>query len=265
MIGTFFKTEHRLHKSRGHKTYFQPRLKQEVAAYLNDSHLIKWTHAKEAHPCWCCRLLSDPSAVEAVWASVCTCETEQDIMYSQGLQSWPYWWCPSDSSVFSYHPHTIQTQEHSLCAVSLHRHTHTVHLEPQPQHVPSGLNKSRWKEHLHSGNMSQFPQGKTAPIRHRSHVCRKKKKLFHASRLTSRPLQNYPPQPQGRDCWERNQLIAAPCCYPGLGSVSLSAQIVNAFRRTVAEGLQSARNCPFNVKSSCQADDITKDKTFTDH
>lgn len=183
------------------------------------------------------------------------------IMYSRGLQSWfvmgkcgiqqPYWWFPSESSVFSNHPHTIQTQEHSLCAISLHQHTHTVHLKPQSQHVPSGLNKSRWKEHLHSGNMSQFPQGKTAPIRHRSHEYRKKKKLFHASRLTSRPLQNYPPQPQGRDCWERNQLIAAPCCYRVLGSVSFSVQIVNVFRRTVAEGLQSARNCPFNVKSSC--------------
>lgn len=33
------------------------------------------------------------------------------------------------------------------------------------------------------------------------------KKLFHTSHLTSHPLQNYPPQPQGRDCWKRNYLV----------------------------------------------------------
>lgn len=84
--------------------------------------------------------------------------------------------------------------------------------------------------------MCQFLQSKAAPIRHRSHECRKK--LFHTSHLTSRPLQNYPPQPLGRDCWERNQLIAAPCCYRVLGTVGFCVQNI-VIKRTVDEALVS--------------------------
>lgn len=79
--------------------------------------------------------------------------------------------------------------------------------------------------------MRQFLQGKAAPIHHRSHEYRKR--LFHTGHLTSRPLQNYLPQPQRRDCWERNQLIAAPCCYRVLGSVRFSEYKV--VKRTVDE------------------------------
>lgn len=61
-----------------------------------------------------------------------------------------------------------------LCQFFTSTYTHTIHQEPQSQHVPSVLDKSRWKTHRHWDNMSQFPQGKTAPIRHRSHECRTK-------------------------------------------------------------------------------------------
>lgn len=87
------------------------------------------------------------------------------------------------------------------------------------------MSREYWTYHNEktpTGNMSQVPQGKAAPIRHRSHEYRKK--LFHTSRLTSRPLQNYPPPSLGRDCWKRNQLNAAPYCYWVLGIDSFSVQ-----------------------------------------
>lgn len=83
-------------------------------------------------------------------------------------------------------------------------------------------------KNIYTQVMYQFLQGKAAPIRHRSHE--RRKKLFHTGHLTSRPLQNYPPQPQGRDCWERNQLIAAPCGYPVLGTVCFSVRNIKLLK-----------------------------------
>lgn len=131
---------------------------------------------------------------------------------------------------FSDRPHTIQTQEHSHRAVPLHEHTYTVHQDPQFTTRPKCAKQITMKKKIYTPLMCQFLQGKAAPIRHRSHECRRKKKLFHTGHLTSRPLQNYPPQPQGRDCWERNQLIAAPCCYRVLGTLSFSAQNIKLLK-----------------------------------
>lgn len=52
---------------------------------------------------------------------------------------------------------------------------------------------------------SQFPQGKAALIHHRSRGQRNNH--FTTSHLTSRPLQNYRPQPLGHDCWRKDELV----------------------------------------------------------
>lgn len=56
---------------------------------------------------------------------------------------------------------------------------------------------------------SRFPQCKAALIHHRSQE--QNNHHFTPIHLTSHPLQNYPPQAQGRDCWseggEKHDLV----------------------------------------------------------
>lgn len=89
--------------------------------------------------------------------------------------------------------------------VPSHRQIHT-----EIRHVSSVLHKKEEGGKKHNNKHTprfrvtiSTRQGSTDT----SQEAKSAKKLFHTSHLTSHPLQNYPPQPQGRDCWKRNYLV----------------------------------------------------------
>lgn len=181
VIGMFLIPEHQLHKSRGHKAYFHP-LKATGAClifiWLNGLMQKRHTHAVAA----------DYSQTHLQWRQceqVCE-HVRQNKTHNLhpkaskvdgGGQSWHLATLMTSigiECVQSSSSYDTNARAFPLCHFFTSTYTHdssraTVTTRPE---CTGQITKKN--THLHWDNMSQFPQGKTAPIRHRSHECRTK-------------------------------------------------------------------------------------------